>query len=638
QKSKKIQIEYAGFANSDSLLGKGVTVFTRDNTQQVHFIHEGVNMWCDKAVYYEQEDFIEAYSHVIMKQGDTINMNAKYVEYSGKTQLAFASGDVVLTEPKSVLTTDTLYFDRTKQQAFYKTRGKVVRDSSGTITSQIGRYYMDSKKYQFVKDVVLVNPEYTLKTNQLDYYTENGHAYLFGPSTIVGETSTIYCERGFYDTKNDTGHFVKKSKINYENRIFEGDSMYFDRKINFASATNNIKVTDTINNSIVKGHYAEVWRAKDSVFITKRALAITVQERDSIYMHSDTIRVNGKPEHRITRAYYNAKIYKSDMSGKADSIHTDHKTGLTRLINLARFSSTDAFSTKRNPILWNVHNQMTGDTIHLISNPKTEQLDSLIVFNNAMLISKDTLGTGFNQVKGQRLIGLFKDNALYNVDIIKNAEVIYFSYDSNNELMAINKSRSGSINLKISDNQVDEIRLLNEVNGELYPESKFPENARKLRGFDWREDERPQSVDDLFKDDPPLVLPIIKGLDDYVPPEEFFDEELLQRIEDARPKDARKEDVNKAARNIPKDAVSLKYNSDLNSNGWQKIAVQIKSTKDSSPNGKKTAQIVTGTGTGDGYLNYVLNRRSKKLEWSLWLKGDGTIRISIQENGGDYTM
>src|SRR5690606_6872597 len=365
--------------------------------QQVHFAHEGVDMWCDRAVYYEKEDFIEAYSNVVMKQGDTVNMNAKYVEYSGKTQLAFASGDVVLTEPKSVLTTDTLYCDKVKQQAYYKTGGQVVRDSSGTITSRIGRYYMESKKYQFVNDVVLVNPDYTLNTNQLDFYSINGHAYLYGPSTIVGETSTIYCERGFYDTENDTGYFVKNSKINYENRIVEGDSLYFDRKIDFASATNNIKITDTINNSVAKGHYAEVWKAQDSVFITKRALAITVQESDSLYMHSDTIRVNGPAESRITRAYYNAKLFKSDLSGKADSIHADHKTGLTRLINLSRFASTDIFSAKRHPVLWNVGNQMTGDTIHLIANPKTEQLDSLLVFNDAFIISKDTLGDGYSQ-------------------------------------------------------------------------------------------------------------------------------------------------------------------------------------------------------------------------------------------------
>ncbi len=555
QTSKKIRIEYAPFANSDSLKGPGVTVFTRDNMQQVHFAHEGIDMWCDKAIYYEKEDFIEAFSNVVMKQGDTVNMSARYVEYSGKTQLAFASGNVILTEPKSTLTTDTLHFDKIKQQAYYKTGGKVVRDSSGTITSRIGRYYMENKKYQFVNDVVLVNPEYTLKTNQLDFYSVNGHAYLYGPSTIVGETSTIYCERGFYNTENDTGYFMKNSKINYENRIVEGDSMYFDRKIDFASATNNIKITDTINNSVAKGHYAEVWKAKDSVFITKRALVITVQDRDSIYMHSDTIRVNGPPESRITRAYYNAKLFKSDLSGKADSIHADHKTGLTKMINLVRFSSNDAFSVKRNPVLWNVGNQMTGDTIHLISNPETEQLDSLLVFNDAFLVSKDTLGDGYSQTKGQRLIGLFKDNKLYNVDIIKNAEVIYFMRNDENELIGINKSKSGSINMQIENNEIVETRFINQVDGDIYPESQFPENARKLRGFVWREDERPKSVEDLFKDDPPLELTVIKGLDPYVPQKEFFDQALMQRVEDAKPKDAIEDSAQKASRNIPKEII-----------------------------------------------------------------------------------
>ena len=93
------------------------------------------------------------------------------------------------------------------------------------------------------------------------------HIYM-SPTTITGEDSKIYCEKGFYDTNNNIGHFVKKSRIDYDNRIFEGDSMYFDRNRNFASGTNNIKVTDTLNNFVVKGHYAEVFREKDSVFIT----------------------------------------------------------------------------------------------------------------------------------------------------------------------------------------------------------------------------------------------------------------------------------------------------------------------------------------------------------------------------------
>ena len=111
QQKQKITIEYAGIASSNPKIKDGAFVFFRDQSQQVHFTHKGVNMWCDKAIYYQDQDYIEAFSNVIMKQGDTINMVAKYVEYSGITQLAFAQGDVVLTEPKSTLTTSVLILE-----------------------------------------------------------------------------------------------------------------------------------------------------------------------------------------------------------------------------------------------------------------------------------------------------------------------------------------------------------------------------------------------------------------------------------------------------------------------------------------------------------------------------------------------
>ena len=574
---QKITVKYAGTFYTDPEIEDGAKVFLRDKSQQVHFIHKGADLFCDKAIYYEDQDYLEAYSNVVMKQGDSITMVAKYIEYSGKTQLTFARGDVVLTEPQSILTTDKLYYDRNRQQAYYDTKGKVVRDSSGTITSQIGRYYMNAKKYQFTQDVVLVNPEYTLNTERLDFFTENGHAYLFGPSTIIGETSNVYCERGFYDTNNNTGHFQRNARIDYDNRTIEGDSLYFDRNRSFASANNNITVTDTINKSIIRGHYAEVWRDKDSVFITKRALAISVQEKDSVYLHADTLMVTGKADNRITRAYYNARIYKSDLAGKSDSIHVNHKTGLTQLLNLSRFSSTDAFATKRKPVLWNIGNQMTGDTIHLISNVKTEKLDSLKVFNNAFIVSKDTLSeNGYNQIKGQRLIGLFRDNELYNIDIIKNAEVIYYSRNAENELVGINKSKSGSINVQIKEQAIQEIRLIQQIDGELYPDSMFPNSIRRLRGFDWRGEERPMSVDDLFKDDPPLVLPKIKGLEDYIPPEEFIDDAVSESIEEAG--EATPNKPNKAARNLPKKPTVTP------------VKLKIKETEASNVKEEKTGQ------------------------------------------------
>ena len=54
-------------------------------------------------------------------------------------------------------------------------------------------------------------------------------------------------------------------------------------------------------------------------------------------------------------------------------------------------------------------NQMTGDSIHIISNVKTEKLDSLKVIQNAFIVSLDSISkTGYNQAKGINLYGQFK--------------------------------------------------------------------------------------------------------------------------------------------------------------------------------------------------------------------------------------
>lgn len=506
-------------------------IYTKDSEGQVYIVHEGVEMWCDQAYVYLKDNFVKAYGSVRLTQGDTVNMSSKYAEYNGNTQFAFASGNVIMKNPQSTLTTDTLYFDRIKQQAYYRTGGTVV-DTASTLTSRIGRYYAESKKYQFLSNVVIKNPEYTLNSSQLDFYSETGGAYLYGESTIVSETSTVYCERGFYDTRTDIGYFVKNSRVDYENRILYGDSIYFDRNTNFASATNNIRVLDTVNKSIIRGHYAEVFRAKDSVFITKRAVAITVKDNDSIYVHADTLRVTGKPENRIIKGFYRARIFKQGLpgeestSGKCDSIHVNQKTGLTKLL--------------RNPILWSGENQMIGDTIHLLTNTKTEKLDTLKVFNNAFLIQKDS--AGYNQVKGQRLIGLFTNNELDTVNINKNAEVIFYSRNDKKELVGINNTVSSSIQMYLENEKIVGVRFIKKANGKVYPPSKFPQNARQLPGFNWRGEERLFKKTDLFKGKPAPVLTKIKGIPLPNDEGEFFDDIPLDEM-----------NIPEASKLLPKD-------------------------------------------------------------------------------------
>lgn len=479
QKKEPIKVEYSEFADvnqteiPDALLLSG----------NVRVSHDGAILYCNKAYFFQKENYIKAFGEVRMVQGDTINMTSTYAEYNGENKQAYASGNVIMTSPSSTLKSEILNFDRNSQQAFYKTGGTIT-DKENILVSQAGTYIIQQKMYQFRNAVTITNPKYIIKTDHLDYYENVGHAYLFGPSTITSKENYIYTEKGFYDTKKNFAHFVKNSYIKYNNRLIEGDSLYYDRNREFASATRNVKVTDSINNSIVKGHYGEVYRQKDSLMMTKRAVAMTLVEKDTLYIHGKKLIVTGKPENRVVRAFNNVRFFKIDMSGKCDSLHSDEKTGITKLI--------------RNPVMWNFDNQMTGDIMHLISNKETEKLDSLIVFNNTFIASKDTIGTGYNQVKGQNLYGKFRDNKLYEVDVVKNTEVIYYMRNDAQELIGINKSASSSINMTLNENQIDAITFFKKAEGEIYPEKDLPENARKLRGFIWRGEERIKTKEDIF--------------------------------------------------------------------------------------------------------------------------------------------
>lgn len=503
QEAKRINIVYGGDFNKDEIKFPGASIFSKDDNQQVQFEHEGIDLWCDIAVYYQKENKIKAFGNVYFQQGDSVKMNSGYAEYDGNTKLILVRDKVQLRNNTMSLDTEELWMDRNTNIAYYNVFG-TVRDSVNVLTSNNGRYYLDPKKYEFKSDVKITNPDYLVESARLDYYTVSKNAYMYGPSTITGKEYKIYCERGFYDTKIEKGYGLKNTRIDYNNRIIYGDSVFFDKTLEFASSTNNIKVIDTINKGIIKGHYAEVHKLKDSVFVTKRAVAINEIENDSIYIHGDTLMVTGKPDFRVLRAFRNAKFFKSDLSGKCDSIHSEQKTGITQLI--------------KNPILWSGENQMTGDSIHLLYNLETEKLDSLKVLNNAFIIQKDSLSqNGYNQIKGKNLNGKFVENQLREVDIIKNVELIYYLWNDDNEFIGIDKRECGRMHLTMENNEIDEVTSFNQVDGTIYPDKELPQNARKLRGFIWRGEERPKNKDDIFdEDDNNLVLPKIYGIENPI--------------------------------------------------------------------------------------------------------------------------
>jgi lipopolysaccharide export system protein LptA len=461
----------------------------------------------DISYFYAKENFFKAKGDVVFTQGDSLKMTCDQIEYDGSSKLAKAWGKVVLERPDMTLKTDTLYLDRANSEAFYNSFGTIV-DEKRKLTSIRGIYFMNEKKYRFISRVRIDDPEYELKSQQLDYYTESDKAFFYGKTTIVGEEYDIFCEKGAYDTQLQRGNFQKNAVIFYDNKEIRGDSLYFENEKNYAAATNNVSVIDTLNKSVINGHYGEIFKAKDSAIITRRALAINIIDQDSLYIHADTLIATGPPEKKILRGYYDVRIFKTDLRGKSDSLHLDQSTGLIKLLKLPlsrkenQILSTSQ-KNKKNPILWFGKSQMSGDKIFLISDMKTKKLDSLKIVGNSWILERDSISeTGFNQIKGGLLDGLFKDGKLSEIDVSKNTEVIYYMYsDEGNELIGIDKTTCSRLKMITKEKEIEDITFFVSPNGDLFPDKDLPINERKLDGFIWREDERPDTILELFSEE-----------------------------------------------------------------------------------------------------------------------------------------
>ena len=504
QEEKIIEIRQAGGSKQDQDAFPGANILFKNSDKRVILFHDGALIESDLAYFYAKENFFKATGDVVFTQGDSLRMTCKKIEYNGDTKVALAQGDVFLKRPDMSLKTEKLNIDRVKNEAFYNSKGVVI-DSSSTLTSNQGMYFINKKKYRFKSNVIIDNPEYNVNSDQLDYYTELNQAYLFGDSSIIGDTYTIKCERGFYDLDREKGVFKKNATLYYDNKIIKGDSLYFESEKNYAAATKNVSIVDSLNNSIITGHFGEIFKDRDSAIITRRALAINIIDNDSLFIHADTLVATGPEERRILRAYYDVRILKSDLRGVSDSLYLDESIGLTKLLNKPLSNQqeqifTEAERNLNNPVLWFDKSQMSGNQILLISNTETNKLDSLKILNNVFIIEKDTLSIdGYNQIKGGILDGNFKEGKLDNILITKNTEMVYYLYnDEDLQLIGIDKTTCSALKMNFDDGEISDITFLVAPNGDVYPEEDLPINERTLKGFTWRKNERPESVNDLF--------------------------------------------------------------------------------------------------------------------------------------------
>lgn len=185
---------------------------------------------------------------------------------------------------------------------------------------------------------------------------------------------------------------------------------------------------------------------------------------------------------RIVIAYRNAKIFKSDLQARADSMY---------------FSYSD--STVRcyfNPILWAQGSQLTGDTIYL--QLKNKKLNNMLLQHNSFIVnSEDKDSINFNQIKGKVITGYFRDNKLNQLFVDGNAESVYYVKDDS-AYVGLNHQVSSRIKMNFSDGKLRGINFIRAVQASTKPMDKLTEEDKILKGFIWKPKDRPKSKEEII--------------------------------------------------------------------------------------------------------------------------------------------
>jgi len=449
----------------------------------VQIEHNGGLLYCDKALVDKQENTAVAIGNVRLEQGDTIHMQAGYIKYNGNTSFAEAFQHVILTDPKMSLQTDTLYYNRNIQEAYYTSGGK-IRDSISTLNSKIGRYLLNENKFVFINNVHVENPDYKIDSYQLNYFTDSGISNFYGPTKIYNQKSYIYAEKGHYDAKQKISWFVKNAFIKHKNTSLKADSLYYDQNIEYATGTHNVVVYDSIQHSWIYSNYAQRWTNKDSVRVSGQPLVISIKEKDTLYMRAQQFITAGKKGGQKLWAFKKVKFFSNDFSGRTDSLYRDETQHIMKL--------------ETTPVIWSGDSQITGNKI-LIKNDSLQNLDSLIIPKKVFIIQRDSSG-GFNQIKGKKLLGKFIEQNLKTIDLYGNTEVIYYLHEDSGELMGIEKNKSSHIFIEFKQNTISTIRFYEKPDGTIYPPEKLLEKDKKFKNFKWLGDQIINKKEDVIDD------------------------------------------------------------------------------------------------------------------------------------------
>jgi lipopolysaccharide export system protein LptA len=417
-------------------------------------------------------------------QGSTTITSAT-ATYNGSQRTANFLGGVVMRDEKMTLTTPSLFYNMATRSARY-TEGGTIVETDTRLTSQAGNYNMSSKLLSFRGNVRVLSKDADIQSDTLQYNTISKIVYFVAPTRIRNEQGDLTASGGYYNTITKESVF-RGTKVQTEDYIVDAQNSYFDRAKGYLYASGGVKMTskDPGNKVIITGQVLQHWKALGRSKVTGSPVMRSLVSGDTLLISADTLVSVNNPDPKqkdFLYAYYGVRIFKTDLQGRCDSLS---------------YNLTDSVMyMNSNPILWANNSQMVSDRMEMFMKRKT--IDQMKMFSNAFIISEDTL-KNLNQIKGRDMVAYFTQGNIRRVDVNGNGESIYFALEGDSLMTGMNKSVSSDMVLKFLDKKIQTITFLTNPDMAFIPPHELKEPDKRLRGFEWRPQDKPSKADVLAK-------------------------------------------------------------------------------------------------------------------------------------------
>ena len=339
---------------------------------------------------------------------------------------------------------DTLHFKTVPNPLFYKTDTIASKDSSETMNPINANRLMNNSGFSLIGKPI--SEEETPTSNDSLLQTNDAIA-IRDTSQIIDSLATIIPVIDSTTIANliDTSAF----KIIADTVITAEETSNFSDSLLHAKDTIAIRDTTQISDSLTT-----ILSPTDT--LATPAIDSTIRQ---------------------VFAHFNARAYRQDVQAACDSFAYSSLDSLGRMFG--------------RPVLWNKQQQITAKEIHFLSDPNKKEMIRADFLESAFIIAHEQ-DTFYNQIKGRDIIGYFRDNDIYLLDVVGNAQTVYYLQEDS---VVANGNIAESISMKIllKKQKIQYIKYHNKPISDVYPIDKLPTEKATLKGFEWREAERPKS-------------------------------------------------------------------------------------------------------------------------------------------------